>query len=1173
MAALIIDGRQFAIFAGSCVVGNPIGYLRCITIIMINTLKFRLYLGFALALILVIAGGIFSHLTFLHQRTEGQWVEHSYEVITTAQRLNRYVYEIQSSGIAYRSTKEKKFLEPYYRNNARIMPVAEDLRKLVADNIVQYRRAGRLETGVIALLNYWQELYLVRDSSYLFANQVMITQEEQQYVDTVHTIIGELMSEERALLVDRIASNKSSMGRAMNTLILNNVFILLVAIVLMVVSFRELSSRMKIQQELRIKLKDVEELHRMTTDKNWLLTGMSKINDSLSGDLQIGVLAKRYLDVMVNYLKVPAGALYYFDEKSNLLKLCAGIALPANVKQEYALEEGITGYAATKGELTVIENVPAGYWNIEAGSGKALPGAIVCLPLWHHDKLMGVIELGVFGQVSPAMLELLRTSCNAIAVAVNAADARTKIMQLLERVQDQKETLETQQEELRQSNEELTRQSEIMQTSEEELRMQEEELRQVNDEMSVQNKALEMAREELSEKAKELEQSSRYKSEFLANMSHELRTPLNSVLILARLLEENKDRNLNNKQVEYAGIIHKSGSDLLKLINDILDLSKIEAGKVEMHIEPVSVRTIVSNMEQLFLVMAEQKNIHFTTEILPGVPEEIRTDRQRLEQVIKNLLSNAFKFTPAAGAIKLRVMSKPDGLHIDVSDTGTGIPIEKQQLVFEAFRQADGSTNRKYGGTGLGLSISKELMKRLNGEIRLKSEEGKGSTFTVVMKTDGVSAPVRAAVAAEEEKTLPVREEAQPIPVPEQPATETVQVEDDRERLTRQDKLVLIIEDDISFATILRDFARQKGYKTIVALNGNDGLFFARKYLPAAILLDMNLPLIDGNSILKILKSNEDLKHILVHVISAGEISIQIRDKVEGYTQKPLQVTDMESVFSSISEQLQSRFKKVLVVSDGVLLHHPSLQSLSDKRQLQTQYSHVEDQEAAASELLQKSYDAVILDAGTDIEAGIGKLSMLRQLAGNKGMPIIVYLDHDISEADELKLKKEAAAIVRNSTFSTDRLMDELELFLYKLKEAAPRQTGGIEVAEKNLSGQKVLLADDDMRNLFSISALLEEQGMEVITAADGKEALEKLERHKDIRLVLMDIMMPEMDGYEAMRRIRADLRHKHLPVIALTAKAMAGDREKCIAAGASDYIAKPIDSNKLLSLIRVWTV
>jgi signal transduction histidine kinase/DNA-binding response OmpR family regulator/CHASE3 domain sensor protein len=1136
---------------------------------MKNTLKLRLFAGFAVALILVTAGGIFSYVTLTNQRTEGQWVEHSYEVITTAQRLNRYVYEIESSGAAYRSTRVKKFLDPYFQSGPKILPLAEDLRKLVADNPVQYTRAGSVENGLIGLLNYWQELNLKRDSNYVFGNQLEVTHQERQYLDTVHNAIQAMIAEERTLLINRTAVNKASVGRANRIVVGNTIFILFVAISLMVVSFRELTSRMKIQQELRRRLLDVEDLNKITTDNNWLLTGMSKINESLSGELEVGVVAKRCLDVMVSYLKAPAGAFYCFDTRTNLLKLCSGVALPATAKPEYALEEGVTGYAATKKDITVIENVPATYWNIETGSGNTLPGGIVCLPLWHNEDLMGVIELVVFGKVDTGMLELLRTTSNAIAVAMNAADSRTRVMQLLERVQEQKETLETQQEELRQSNEELTRQSEILQASEEELRVQEEELRQVNDEMSVQNKALEMAREELSEKAQELEQNSRYKSEFLANMSHELRTPLNSVLILARLLEENKDGNLHKKQVEYAGIIHKSGSDLLKLINDILDLSKIEAGKVEMNIEPVSVRGMVSDLEQLFHVVAEQKNIRFTTEILPGVPEKINTDPQRLEQVIRNLLSNAFKFTPGGGVIHLSWMQAADGLHIAVSDTGTGIPEEKQQLIFEAFRQVDGSTSRKYGGTGLGLSISKELMKRLGGEIRLESREGKGSTFTLVMNAEG--APVIA--TAGEKVTLPVQDAVPVVPIPDRPATETVQVEDDRNGLSKLDKLILIVEDDVNFATILRDFARDKGYKTIVALNGNDGLFFARKYLPAAILLDMNLPLIDGNSMLKILKSHDDLKHILVHVISAGEISIQIRDKIEGYTQKPLQGADIESVFSGISEQLQAQFKKVLIVSNGVLLHHPSLQSLSDKRQLKTQYNHVENQEAAAGELQQKNYDAIILDAGTDIEAGIGKLNKLRQLAGSKTMPIIVYLDHDISEADELKLKKEAAAIVRNSTFSTDRLMDELELFLYKLKETPPKQTALAAASENDLSGKKILLADDDMRNVFSLSALLEERGIEVIPAADGKEALEQLEQHKDIRLVLMDIMMPEMDGYEAMRRIRADVRHKHLPVIALTAKAMTGDREKCIAAGASDYIAKPIDSSKLLSLIRVWMV
>jgi len=1125
-------------------------------------LKIRLYIGFGVALVLVIAGGIISFITFNNQRDEAKWVEHSYEVITLAQRINRYVYEIESAGIAYRSTHQPKFLEPYLESGTKIMPAVYDLKKMVADNRAQTMRVVTVENEMISLLNFWQALSAMKDTSYVFNHAGDITLTERKLLDAVHNSLMNVLVEERALLVNRDQTNDTSVQHFIIALIANTVLILLIAITLMIVSFQEAGIRVKAQKELADKFKEVVNLNKAANRNNWLLTGVSRVNESLHGEVDMNLLAARCLQALVQYLEIPAAAFYYFDKTANLLRLSAGVALPASVKQQYALEEGITGQAATKKELTIIKNVPSGYWHIETATGKILPGTIVCMPLWLENELTGVIELVVFDRVPARMPELLQNTSNAIAVALTAAVARTRIMDLLERVQEQKETLEAQQEELRQSNEELTRQSEILQTSEEELRVQEEELRQVNDEMKVQNTALELTREQLSLKAEELEQSSKYKSEFLANMSHELRTPLNSVLILARLLEENKDHNLTDKQIKYASVIHKSGSDLLILINDILDLSKIEAGKIEMNIEDVPVKSMMMDLEQLFHVVAEEKSIRFITSIEEDVPETIRTDRQRLEQVIRNLLSNAFKFTSRGGTIKLHWEIKADGLHISVSDTGTGIAADKKQLIFEAFRQADGSTSRKYGGTGLGLSISKELMKRLGGEIRIESKEGEGSTFTIVMHTEiPLTSPIETIIEPE-----------QPV-IPELFPDTGQKIEDDRDRLTKQDKLVLIIEDDANFAGILRDFARDKGYKTIVALNGNDGLFFARKYLPAAILLDMGLPLIDGMSILRILKNNDDLKHILIHVISAGGISLQVRDKVQGYSQKPLQMTDLESVFMGISQQLESLFKKVLVVSDGVLLHHPSLQSLSDERQMQTQYHGVTTIEEAEKELNEKSYDGIILDVSTDMRSGIVKLGRLRHLV-DKSKPIIVYLDHDISEADELLLKRDAAAIVRNSTFSTDRLMDELELFLYKLKETNTSfKSDHYSLAEKKPDGMKVLLADDDMRNVFSLSALLAEQGMDVITAADGKEALAKLDENPDVNIVLMDIMMPEMDGYEAIRQIRMNSRFHQLPVIALTAKAMAGDREKCIAAGASDYIAKPIDSGKLLSLMRVWMV
>lgn len=1140
---------------------------------MKKAVELRLYIGFGLTILLVLTGGIFSFLTFNRQHRESQWVEHSYQVITSAQLLNRYIYQIESAGMAYRGTHVEKMLEPYFQINPKIMPLIGDLKKLVADNVKQAQRARDIENSVISVLNFWEGLGVRHDTNYVFSHSLEITNEERKLLDTVHNRIVAFTIAERNLLIERNLENEESVKLTSTILIVNNVFILIVALTLMAVSFSELRSRVKAEKELSVQLEDVNRLKRVEEEKNWILTGVSKVNESLRGEMDLSALARKALQTLVQYLDIPAGAYYTYnehyayEEQVKELQLTIGIALPASARQKYAYGEGIIGYAAQQQELTIITQVPADYWKIQSSSGEVRPGSIVCLPLQHDNTLAGVMELAVFVEVTPLMIELLHKTSDAIAVALNAAASRARILELLERVQDQKETLETQQEELRQSNEELTRQSEVLQASEEELRVQEEELRQINDEMNVQNQALEITRQELSMKAEELELSSKYKSEFLANMSHELRTPLNSVLILARLLQENKGKNLTPKQIEYAGIIHKSGSDLLQLINDILDLSKIEAGKVEMNIEQAAVKSMVSDLQQLFHVVAEEKGIHFVTSIGDTVPETIETDKQRLEQVLKNLLSNAFKFTPRDGTIKLQWDMHRDGLHISVSDTGTGIPADKLQLIFDAFRQVDGSTSRKYGGTGLGLSISRELVKRLGGEIHLRSEEGRGSTFTVVLPMDiiGMPAPASAGEGPETENAVMMPEL---FPEPEQTVT------DDRNKLNKQDRLILIIEDDASFASILRDFAREKGYKTIVALDGNDGLYFARTYLPEAILLDINLPLIDGNNILRILKSNDDLKHIHVHVISAGEISLEVKHKVEGYTQKPLQMADLESVFAGISDQLQARFKQVLVVADGALLHHLSLQSLSDERHMQTQYHPVSDMQTAVKQLSENSYDGIILDVNKDIEAGIRNLHQLRQVSGNKELPIIVYLDHDISEADELLLKKEAAAIVRNSTFSTDRLMDELELFMYKLKESGQSQQVSKNTASgSNLRGQKVLLADDDMRNVFSLSALLAEEGMDVITAADGREALDRLEEHTDIRLVLMDIMMPVMDGYEAMKHIRANSRYKSLPVIALTAKAMAGDREKCIAAGASDYIAKPIDSSKLLSLIRVWMV
>ncbi|NSL87536.1 response regulator [Chitinophaga sp. Mgbs1] len=1122
----------------------------------------RLYLGFTIVVLLVILGGFLSWRTYKTQVHEARWVQHTYKVLYQAEQVQHLIYDLEAARRGYRSTFDHKFLDPYEAGVPKVRPALNQLRSMVTDNPRQEKNITELETAINGMLRFWDDLdHFHFDKT--FSQNTIITDKEVVLVNKVQDAIDAISNEERRLLTIREQENTHSIDRAIATLIINNSFILLVGFILMFVTWKEFKSRIAAQQQLNDKLQEEQRLNKETTEQNWLLSVTNDIKDSLQGISNVHDLTRNSLGTLTSVAGFEAGAFYHYDERTAKLRMYGSVSMPATAPQEFSSGEGLTGQAAAGKNIQVFRNLPQDYWQIIAASGALRPETLVLVPLRIDGELLGIIELAAFRPVSDLDLRFLELAAKDIAVALNATNAREKVLTLLQQVQEQKEILVSQQEELRQSNEELSRQSEILQASEEELRVQEEELRQVNAEMTVKNNALEAARKDLAEKATELEASSRYKSEFLANMSHELRTPLNSVLILAKMLEENKDHNLQPRQVEYATIIHKSGSDLLRLINDILDLSKIEAGKVELTPEDVTVAGIIDDLSDLFDVVAQEKKIRFDKTVMPDVPAVIHTDKLRLEQVIRNLLSNSFKFTPPGGHITMRwVMHPGNALHISVTDTGPGIPAEKQQLIFEAFSQADGATTRKYGGTGLGLSISRELMLLLQGEIRLENSSAAGSTFTIVIPAGTAQLPPSAL-----HKPLPVAAEPAPAePVIQQPAAPG----DDRNTIRKGDKLILIIEDDIFFADILRDFARNKGFKTIVAHNGQDGLFYARKYLPAAIILDMNLPVIDGHSILKILRSSEELKHILVHVVSGADLPAATVGNINGYTQKPIETRDLEGVFSNISLQLQARLKQVLLVSSGPLATDPLIAAKSQERNLETQYDIVTSVAAAPAFLSGKKYDGIILDIGTDLQTGLTRLRELTEMPVAADTPVIVYIDQDISSAEEQQLKKYAAAIVRNSSFSADRLMDELELFLYKIEKKVVAATPP-SPQHSLLEGKTVLLADDDMRNVFSISALLEEQGIRVLTAADGREALSVLDKNPGIHLVLMDIMMPEMDGFEAMKHIRADVRFVQLPVIALTAKAMAGDRQQCIDAGASDYITKPVDSSKLLSLLHVW--
>ncbi|HEY9262375.1 response regulator [Chitinophaga sp.] len=1117
----------------------------------------RLYLGFSLVVLLVLLGGFLTWRTFDTQTEEAGWVQHTYRVLNNSERVQRLLFDMEAARRGFRSTAEHRYLHPYELALPKVAPAVNDLRSMVEDNPVQVKNVDSLEDEVNHLLSFWNDLDHAAEEDRL-KNNVAITEKETGLMDKVRARIGAVNAEERGLLAIRENYKATSFHTAVKTLLVNNAFILLVGFILMRITYTEFRRRLKAQDALNSKLEEVVDLNAAANERNWLLTGVNNMNDSLQGSHHRDELVHKCLHVLTSFGDFVAAAFYSFDETQEDLRLVSAVSMPAAIPAIIPMNDGFLGNAAGSKKIRVIRDLPATYWQLGSASGHATPGAVVMVPLWMEDELLGIIELATFKEVTPLQLHLLELLEKDISVAVNAANARGKVLTLLQQVQEQKEILISQQEELRQSNEELSRQSEVLQASEEELRVQEEEMRQVNVEITEKNNALESARSALAQKAAELEASSRYKSEFLANMSHELRTPLNSVLILAKMLQENKNKNLTEKQTEYAGIIYKSGSDLLHLINDVLDLSKIEAGKVEMIFEEVTIAGIMDDLSDLFDVVSAEKNIQFIKSIAPDVPATIVTDKLRLQQVIRNLLSNSFKFTPAGGIISIAwYKTGAHAVGVSVTDTGPGIPADKQELVFNAFHQGDGATNRKFGGTGLGLSISRELMLLLHGEIHLDSSTSAGSTFSIVIPVDG--------------KILPNTEKTTAAPDIHLPAPSPAPVDDDRNNISKQDKLILIVEDDIYFADILRDFARNKGFKTIVAHNGQDGLAYARKYLPAAIILDMNLPVIDGRSILKILKSSEDLSKILIHVVSAADIKGIAEDNIQGYTRKPLELKDMEAVFANISSAMQARLKKVLLVSAGPLSADASLKTRSDERKLETQYDIAAGINAASAQLAEKKYDAVIVEIGTDLNAGITQLQALTDIPEAGNTPLIIYLDQDITNSEEQQLKKYASAIVRNSSHATDRLMDELELFLYKLQKKTNVESVPSAGTENTLAGKKVLLADDDMRNVFSITALMEEQGIEVLTAADGREALQILQQHPHLDLVLMDIMMPEMDGYEAMKHIRADARFQQLPVIALTAKAMAGDRQKCMEAGASDYIAKPVDNIKLLSLLRVW--
>ncbi len=956
--------------------------------------------------------------------------------------------------------------------------------------------------------------------------------------------------------------------------------------------------------------------------ENWFKNGRAELNDRIRGEVDIEELSGHVISFLCRYLDAKIGAVYSVTEKETLtLTGRYALVIDDSALSELKFGEALAGQAARDKETIQISGLQDDQLVIGSGLGRILPHTVVVIPLVYEQQVEGILELGFLNQPDHRVVEFLEQIADVIALAFRVAHNRKQMEVLLEQTQKQAQELRDQEEELRNNNALLEIQSKELKASEERLMTQQFTLEEKNralerqqaelsetntrlqksaaelaqqaaqlkiqkNEIQNKNEELEKTKADLERKADELVVAGKYKSQFLANMSHELRTPLNSLMIFSKLLADNTDSNLTSKQVEYCQSIHDSGRSLFNLINDILDLSKIEAGHMTVEAQPLELERFIHDVHKQFDIIAHEKGVDFTIECIDIEPRSLVTDVQKLHQIITNLLSNAFKFT-AKGSVTLSVepvggqvifrqsnLVHDQSICFKVRDTGTGIDAGKQQLIFEAFQQEDGSTNRKYGGTGLGLSISRELATLLGGEIQLESEVGKGSCFYLYLPLK-IGSCENIPVLGRSDKGVcePVDTSGQKPEIPTKTKKDKVSVEDDRDTIDPGDRTVLIIEDEPLSARIVAKFARINGFKCIIAPDGETGLELAEQFLPGGIMLDIGLPGIDGWAVMERLKDNLKTRHIPVHFISASERTDDALTRgAVGYLTKPVDMKDLKDAFGKIERIIDKKKKDLLVVVDDER-QAQSIEELLGEEDLAITIARTG---ADAFKLLEShKFDCIVLDSVLPDMTAQSFFEQLQVVNKTERIPVVVYSNEDIDAQERAELAIFADSILVKGVRSPERLLDETALFLHRIESHLPKEKRQIismlHDSEAILEGKNILIVDDDMRNVYALSQILQEKGVKVIVGKDGKQGIKKLYEHPETDLVLMDIIMPELDGYEAMRQIRREDAYKNLPIIAVTAKAMKGDRAKCMAAGASDYIAKPVEPTRLLSMLRVW--
>lgn len=1108
----------------------------------------------------------------LHDLKESnQRVSRTHSVIVAIDRLLVDVQDAETGQRGFLLTGDERYLEPYNRAVSQVRNRLRRVQNLIARNDVQHWRFEELQ-GYIT--TRFQELELIlniyRREGQAAAIAGANLERGKAEMDAIRTAISDLREEESQLREQRVQAMNQAYTVAFITSALSGSLGIALTIFIAVLIRRATLARRREQ---------------------WLQAAQVGLATVVIGEQTTQELGQNILDFLTNHLGAVAGTLYVKENGRYVLLASHGVPSTVEVPHDFDGKDGLFAHVLKDHRPITVGELPEGYISFGSSLGQESPRFLALAPAILDGQVQAVLELGFLFPVGDHVLSLLEQSSDAIAASIRSAEFRTQLRALLSETQRQAEEMQVQSEELRVSNEELEEQGRALKESQARLEQQQVELEQTNSQLEEQAQELEHQRDELERanvaiqlKAQEVEQASRYKSDFLANMSHELRTPLNSSLILAKLLADNEDENLTAEQVKYAQTIQSSGNDLLDLINDILDLSKIEAGHVEIRPEPVSVERMVNSLRRLFEPVAQNKGLEFSVDVASDVPPVIETDPQRLEQVLKNLIANAIKFTEK-GSVTLSLRSLGENrISLAVTDTGIGIAEDQQARIFEAFHQADSTISRRFGGTGLGLSISREVVRLLGGTVHLNSRPGLGSTFTVVIGQQ-FEGPANSVPAPEPQQTQPAPTLSPPAaltptptPAPAPARAQSEAVMDDRLRADETARKLLIIEDDRSFAMILRDLAHESNFQALVAETAQEALELARQFLPSAIVLDVGLPDQSGLSVLDRLKRDVRTRHIPVHIISADDYSERALSMgAIGYALKPVQREQLVDVLKSLEAKASQNLRRVLIVEDNQV-QREAVSNLIGSADVETVGAGTAAE--CLSLLKEQTFDCMVLDLSLPDASGFELLERISQDASHSFPPVIVYTGRVLSREEEQMLRGYSKSIIIKGAKSPERLLDEVTLFLHQVVSELPDEQQKMIRKARNrdalLEGRRILVVEDDVRNVYALTNILEPRGAIVQIARNGEEALQKLEESfaqpdSQIDLVLMDVMMPVMDGLTATRHIRKNPDWKKLPVIALTAKAMPDDQQRCIEAGANDYMAKPLDVEKLLSLVRVW--